>query len=245
MKDFLFPDHLICVNCGKEVVDGSVFCETCYDELSLFSAKSERRCSQCSKPLIGDIKAYQMYRYKCKSCQETFHYYDRHIACARYEKLSKSLIQGLKYKEKLQYVPAVGNLMAEAIKNDEIGMTFDMIVPVPIHWTRQCHRGYNQAMLLAEALGLYYNEAMVVNLLKRHKKTTKLKNLDKNSRIEMLKDAIIMNNRIEHFSEVLMDKRILLVDDIYTTGATLDACSKVLYENGADTINCITFALGI
>ena len=103
-------------------------------------------------------------------------------------------------------------------------------------------RGYNQAERIAYYLAKTLNANPPEELLVRTRHTKKLKNLNKASRKAMLENAIIVKrykkNRVK-------GQKILLVDDIYTTGATLDACSKALYEAGCDQINCITVARGV
>ena len=236
----VFPEKLNCLACGDEYTiqsDASYFCEKCITELQV----PEDRCSKCDRPVESVFDQLGLYQHKCKACQEQFHYYTRHLSCTRYEGTAKKLIMDFKYKGKVENAKGLAEQMYRRLQSERILDQIEGIVPTPIHWTRRWTRGFNQSELIAKALNDMLKNQVEIIVLKRCKKTKKLKNLNKDARKLMLKDAIILSRDVQSNIE---NKKILIIDDIYTTGATVDACSKVLYEAGAEEIYCITFAMG-
>ncbi len=251
--DFFFPEYLSCLACGKELEKESqvqrtdsehndlfdpthkghvVFCQSCLDRIHF---QGEKVCSKCGKTIEHEYSGYKVYRYKCKACQENFHYFDRHISVTAYEELAKKMVLDLKYNEKTFYAKVMGEWMARAIPED---FKPDYIVPVPIHITRRMTRGFNQAELLALEIAKHCQVGHYEKLLIRQKYTQRLKKLGKADRKLSLNRAIVLKNVKKH---EIMGKNILLIDDIFTTGTTLDACAKVLYESGANSIYGLTF----
>ncbi|MBF4694511.1 ComF family protein [Fusibacter ferrireducens] len=240
VADLIFPEKLNCIGCDLEYesrISESFFCEKCLDQLKVEAAK----CQKCDRPIEQIYDQLEIYQYKCKTCQEQFHYYKRHISCTHYDALAKKMILGLKYKGKTEYCKGIAELMIKRLIEEKLLDQIEVMVPTPIHWTRKWMRGYNQSELIAEALIRMLDREMPVGKLKRCKRTKKLKKLDKDARKQMLKDAIMITQeeRIK-----IENKIVLVIDDIYTTGTTVNTCSKVLYEAGAEAIYCITFAMG-
>jgi ComF family protein len=238
LLDLLFPIHVQCGLCETEIRGTSYFCDTCIAETL---AVSDQVCMQCGRPLDLPAVHYRNYGGRCERCQTHFSYIKYHRAFTLYEGRAKQLLLIVKYKGMLQYVPIVAEGMARAVDESPFAGAYDLIVPVPIHRKRQWLRGFNQAEAYAEGLKTYHDDVPVVNLLRRVKATKKLKNLDKEARNKMMENAIIIEKSLEH---LVAGKSILLVDDIFTTGATLNACARTLYESGAASIFAITFAMG-
>ncbi len=237
--DFFYPERLKCLICDADMMDDlseNYICETCLEKL--FSEGG--RCHQCDRPVEQVYSQLEIYQHKCKACQEHFHYFTRHVTCTLYEGEMKRMLLGLKYKNRVEGVRAIVQAMSTRTLNTEFIKSVQYIIPVPIHWTRHMSRGFNQSRLIADGVGKE-QDIEVLDCLKRVKRTKKLKNLNKEARKSMMKDAIILD---EKSKIVLSGKDVLLIDDIYTTGSTLDECAKVLYEAGADRIYCMTFAMG-
>lgn len=239
--DLIFPRRLTCYFCEEELPphNTSALCEHCVDEIVRLDG---HQCMKCGRTIEIAYAQHADYYFKCKECQEKFTFFSKHRSFGEYSGHLKMAIMGLKYKKQIYQAQFFGEQLAMMIEKDEALFDFDIIVPVPIHLTRRMMRGYNQAERIAYFLAKTLNANPPEELLVRTRHTKKLKNLNKASRKAMLENAIIVKrykkNRVK-------GQKILLVDDIYTTGATLDACSKALYEAGCDQINCITVARGV
>lgn len=238
--ELLFPQYLTCYFCDEELPPAaeSPLCSNCLCDIKWIEPPY---CSVCGRTIEHLDSQYKDYFYKCKECQEQFVYYKSHRAIAHYGEGVKKGLMGLKYKKQKYQAHFFAKKMAEMLKEDEKYANVDYIVPVPVHMFRRMSRGYNQSELLANHIAKVMKKKVVPNILLRKMATKKLKKLGRVSRKIMLEDAIIVNNRK---LDLLKDKRILLVDDIYTTGATLNACSRVLYEAGCEEIVCVTVARG-
>jgi len=238
--DLVFPEHLMCYLCGCEMPPGQTqyICDTCEGQITKFTGKI---CSQCGREIDIAYAQHADYFYKCKECQEQFVYFNRHRAYAYYEGPIKEALIGLKYRKQKYQSNYLGLCLADLVLSDHELSRFDFVVPVPVHYSRALSRGYNQAQLISEALCSSLGFGISKQMLKRSRHTKKLKHLGRSSRKEMMNQAFTLNQRV---AGDLKGKRILLVDDIYTTGATLNACAKVLYENGCEVIHCVTVAKG-
>lgn len=114
----------------------------------------------------------------------------------------------------------------------------EVIIPVPIHARKLRERGFNQAELLAQDMSGMLGIAMDTGILKRSRYTRPQKELDDNQRIKNLENAFIIDKNVVQY------KRVLLVDDIYTTGATIDSCAKALKEKGVEEVFVVCLCIG-
>ncbi|MCA0385473.1 MAG: ComF family protein [Firmicutes bacterium] len=238
--DFFFPDHLTCYFCEAELPPGHMdhICVACSQQIETLP---ERCCVKCGKPIELAYAQHADYFFKCKECQEQFAYYYKHRYFTYYEGGVKNALIGLKYKRQIYQARYFGVRLAAMIKADMDLSRFDLIVPVPVHFLRRFSRGYNQAEVLAHQISKQLRCPKPVEILARKRKTKKLKNLGRSSRKTMLENAIMVKR---HAIPELKDKRILIVDDIFTTGATLNACAKALYEAGSAEVMSVTVARG-
>lgn len=237
--DLFWPLDLICNVCQKELEkDETDLCPDCVGTIRVIG---DTVCKHCGKLIDQAVEAHAVYGFKCKECQEHFSYYKKHRSYALYEGGMKKALMDLKYKGKTHHLKYLIGCMNEVIGENADFQDVDYVVPVPIHILRRTERGYNQTEFLAKGICDSRPSLTYSNVLKRSKPTKKLKILDKEARKLMLKDAIILNKKV---NAPLEGKRVLLVDDIYTTGTTLDACAKTLYEAGVDEVMCITVAMG-
>lgn len=238
--ELCFPKYLTCYFCDDELppeVDAPL-CLNCQSDIKWIEPPF---CSVCGRTIEKLDAQFKDYFYKCKECQEQFVYYERHRAIAHYGEGIKKGLMGLKYKKQKYQARFFAEKMAEMVRLDDHLSNFDYIVPVPVHVFRRISRGYNQSELLANRMAKSLGKKVIPDLLLRKMATKKLKKLGRVSRKNMLEDAIIVN---KYKRELLKDKKILLVDDIYTTGSTLNACSRALYEAGCEKIICVTVARG-
>ena len=186
----------------------------------------------------------------CKKCEEKIkkykkdivirsknNYFEELISIFKYEGLIREKIIQYKFQDKAY----IYNTFAKIIlKNEKIcGLLkkYDIIIPVPIHKKRKVQRGYNQTQLIASKISKYVEIKLCDDVLIKSKNTIAQSKLNKNKRKQNIKGAFKILN-----SEKIQGKNILLFDDIYTTGSTVNECSKILTRAGAKRIGVLTIA---
>ncbi len=206
--------------------------ETLYPKQCLICGKKEKDaiCSKCYNKLKIESK---IDTYTNKSFEE-------HLYIFKYEGKIRQLIINYKFKEKAY----LNELFAKIIlKNEKICRKikkYGIIIPVPIHKKRKNERGYNQSELIARKLAKSLKLELVTDSLIKQKNTLPQSTLSKKQRIENTKQVYKIQNR-----QKIENKKIILLDDIYTTGATTEECSKILKQNGAKQILVLTIAKDI
>src|SRR5690349_13899868 len=215
--DFIFPP--CCAGCKKI---GSILCSTCYASIRLLSPPF---CKYCHASLVAG-------RFCQKCAYHPLRFSGLRIAGAYREPL-RSYIHALKYHGNKRLALPLGSLLAQTYKRT--GLVADMIVPVPLHTQRQQQRGYNQAQLLAEVCSAQLGLPLYVSLLTRVRATASQARLSSmNERRQNVAGAFLLNPQVN--AKALAKRHILLIDDICTTGATLDACAAPLFSAGAKTV---------
>ena len=197
-------------------------------------------CAECKIRLFpGDLLLPL-----CKNCFSRVSFYkvpikpDTYAVC-KYEGTVKEIIHSLKYGRKRFLAQGLGTILADFYKQNldpECHRRIDFIVPVPLHRAREKERGFNQAELIASAMSKILNLPLSSNNLVRIKNTPSQTLIKKNQRLKNLKDAFKIK-RPFYFQK----KAVLLVDDVYTTGATTDECRKVLRKAKAGNVFVLTF----
>lgn len=227
--DLIYPSKTICYMCsgGLEKDADYSLCHRCYKGLPFIS---DHRCIKCSTPLrmIEDGPT-------CEQCINSKYYFDRAISVVKYEADIKTLIYKFKYSSHTYLATTLGLIMAHKLKEE--GIEADIIIPVPLHKNREKERGFNQATLIGKYISKEVNIPLDTDILIRTKNTEVMHNLTRRERLENVKEAFKVSNK-----RVIRNKDILLVDDIFTTGATVDACSKELVDSGARSVTVLTFA---
>lgn len=223
--ELLYPRNLTCVLCHNEVED-SELCDVC---LASIQFNTGRVCNSCGRMIFKET--YPVC-YNCKSLTRNF---DRGISVVIYDEFVKKLLFNLKYHDKRYIAHTMAQYMLSEIINLDLDIDFDCIVPVPLHEIRFKNRGFNQAELisdfLSEITGLKVNTS-----LKRTKNTKSLNKLSSEERYNILLNAFELTVPIKN--------NIILVDDIFTTGATVNACALKLKEMGSGFVLVATFAVG-
>lgn len=171
----------------------------------------------------------------CPECYQKIHFNIcnsiLNAYAVEYNDTSKQIILPLKYGDRTEFSILMGNLMVQAGINVLDGA--DLLVPVPIHWTRLLSRKYNQAGLIAGHISKKTGIKVGQTVLKRVKHTEKQGSAKQ--RFENVKNAFICKKDVQ-------GKIIVLIDDVYTTGATIEACRKVLMQKGAKEVRSLVFA---
>jgi len=162
-----------------------------------------------------------------------------------YEGVLKELIHQFKYKEKKYLANPLGKLLVDFAGKYLREERFDYIVPIPLEKARQKKRGYNQAELLARVLAESINKPVLTHIVERRKKTKPQFGLKRDERFENLSGAFEVPQLRKENIAVIRGKTILLLDDLATTGATLDECAKTLKRVGVSEVYGLVLAHGL
>ena len=227
MLDILCPRT--CPMCDKIISRHENICTTCH---SKFVYIHEPKCKKCGKELRDEAKEY------CADCSVKKHYFKLNVAVFVYSDMVSKSLYKFKYHNRRTYARFYGEAIAKHCANDIRRWNPDVIVPVPIHYKKRIKRGYNQAALIARELGKEINIYVDEKYLYRVVNTRPMKELNKTTRKKNVENAFKI------YKNVVKYKKIILVDDIYTTGSTLDACAKALLGAGASEVFCICMSVG-
>lgn len=225
LKNLLYPPKVKCIQCSQESILS--ICPYCISSIHFIEGIT---CSKCGREL--DLHSKSLI---CKECGQKSYNFDKAIACMLYDGMGKELIHKFKYNGAIEMADFFGGLMSKRM--EEYGENIDCITYVPLHSEREQERGYNQSEILADKIG----EIMgipVKDLLIRKRKTQSQYKLKAQER------HINVKNAFEVKGTGIYGKNILLIDDIFTTGSTGDACSEVLRAAGAKIIIFLTLANG-
>ena len=188
-------------------------------------------CMKCGKPLADATAEY------CDDCMRIRHSYDRGYSVFRYRSVSGSVYR-FKYGGRREYADFYAEEVEKRLGETIKGLGADALIPVPMYGHKKRVRGYNQAEVLARAIGQKTAIPVYADVMKRVRNTPPMKLLDERSRRMNLKKAFIISRNDVKF------KCIILVDDIYTTGSTVDEMARIFRRNGVGRIYVITLAIG-
>lgn len=191
----------------------------------------EPRCRRCGKQLADGMIQY------CHDCRQRRHVYDYGYALYDYQSMRKSIYR-FKYGKRCEYAAFYARDICGKLADELRMMDADSIVPVPVHASRKRERGYNQAELVAAELSRLTGIRMYGDLVRRVRKTVPQKELTIQERQNNLKKAFNITTNV-----VKLNKTIL-VDDIYTTGSTLDAIAMELKRHGVKAVYFIALCIG-
>lgn len=225
--DLIYPRR--CPVCDDIVGGRALICEPC--RLRLHPV-GEPLCKKCGKPLSTAEAEY------CPDCGRKKHLYVRGRAALEYDSVMRESIGRFKYKNRREYgdfyVQELLRACGEAVRS----WNPDLLIPIPLHKSRRRKRGFNQAELIARGLGKELGIPVSADSLLRTKKTSPQKELNDQERKSNLKDAFQLAKDNVKF------KKILLIDDIYTTGSTIDAAASVLLDHGAEKVYFLCISIG-
>ncbi len=222
--DFLYPRNLKCIVCSKEL-NNDFICDECKYSIEF---NLGRRCRSCGRNIYDD-------REFCSNCLSLNRYFDRGVSVCIYNDYIRKMMKDFKYKNKRYLGFYMAKYIVKYISDLDLDIDFDVIIPVPLHKDRLQKRNYNQSKIISDYLS-NFTGLNTDNNLERIKSTERLYNLSLVKRKEVLEDAFIYRG--------FCDKNIILVDDIFTTGSTVNECSKILKQSGAKYILVASFAVG-
>jgi len=224
----LYPP--ICEGCGVGVGAREYLCPACL-------ARAPRIvppfCSKCSEPFSGAITS----SFSCGNCANQTLHFEAAVAAYRARGIVRRLIHEFKYRQREYLRHVIGDWLASLIEDGRIDPAqFDILVPVPLHPAKQRQRGFNQAVLLARSFSTQTGIPMKMALDRvRYTKTQTA--FDRTERLRNLRNAF----RLRAGQDV-QGLRVLLVDDVLTTGSTLSECARVLKNSGATSVYAATAA---
>ena len=225
--DIFFPQNVKCIICGRE--DNRYgLCEECYNSLPFITG---RTCVKCGGRVLDD-------QIVCDECAKYDHIFNKCYSIFDYDEVIKSKLIKFKQSGYKNIGQTLSYLVSEYLDNLDIDI--DIIIPMPIHSNRLKDRGFNQSEILCERLTGRYKKLVIKDILFRILDTPHQTGLSRFNRMENLSGAFILKKPSR-----IKGKKILLIDDIFTTGSTFDECAKVLYKAGAKTVDCLCLPRGL
>ncbi len=226
LLDSMFPPH--CPSCRMETDIPHTLCAECFSKTRFLTAPF---CACCGHPFpyaMGDNAL-------CAKCLERLPPYDRARSALRYDEITRPLVTRLKYADQTGLAPYGARLLYRA--GGELFEDADWLIPVPMHWRRLAKRRFNQSALLARALSKLCGVNVLPQGLRRVRATTPQAGLSYRRRQANLRRAFAVGPGME---SLIQERHIVLIDDVMTTGATIEACVKTLRKANPATVSVLT-----
>ena len=251
--NIIFP--AVCRQCGGSVSSDAptaYFCKRCWDTIKWFDGDC---CARCGIPYPPMDSPFFVPGHLCGACRKNPPCFDRAISAGPYEGALAEAIKLFKYKKKIHVGRALADCMIASPNphpNPPIspftkggnrgiwcmgGLQSYYIIPVPLHPSRLREREFNQSAILALVIGERLGIPVLTNILLRERHTMPQVELDMKERKKNVAGAFTVQN-----GELVIDKDIILIDDVYTTGSTVNECAKSLKKNGAGMVSVVTIA---
>lgn len=233
LVDAVFPP--LCTGCKADVVTQGALCAACWGALNFISGA---QCMVCGVPFdIIDSASLGAGGMACEACVNEPPRFSRARAPLVYDETSRSMIMALKHGDRHYLVPTMVPLLRTA--GAELLARADMLVPVPLSRWRLWRRRYNQSAMLCTALAETTGITAGVDVLQRVRNTPSQGRMSRKERQKNVRGAFALNPA---YAERIRRQTVVLVDDVLTSGATANECTKVLMEAGASRVDVLTFA---
>lgn len=220
----------LCAVCRQSIEPDEYLCGDCRDKAPQIKAPY---CAKCSEPFAGAITS----SFTCANCANRVLHFDSAVAAYRSRGVVRTLIHQFKYGRERHLCHPIARWLSASLEDPRLrGRRFDCIIPVPLHRARERERGFNQALLLAE-LFCAEHQLRLNPLLERVRYTTTQTAFDRAERMENLHNAFRLRKNAS-----VRGLRVLLIDDVLTTGSTLSECSRILTAGGALSVHAATAA---
>jgi ComF family protein len=220
----------LCPSCREPLGDGVGLCAACWSKLSLIEPPF---CARLGIPFTYDPGPGLLSMEAIANPPA----YDRARAAVRYDDVARALVHGFKYGDRLDLAPLMGRWMARAGR--ELIDGADALMPVPLHWRRLWARRFNQSAALARAISELSGLPVITDALRRVRATPQQVGLSKAERADNVQGAFRVPPEAK--AEVA-GRRLVLVDDVLTSGATADTCARALLRAGAAHVDVLVFA---
>jgi len=230
IADTLYPPE--CMVCDRPVADAQMLCAACWSESHLIDGTT---CDRCGVPMPVALRADQTIH--CDACLAGSLTWDRGRAAAIYAGSTRALVLALKHGDKPDIALALGRWMSRAAA--DLIAECDVIVPIPLHWRRFLSRRYNQSAELSRVIARKSGAAHRPDILNRIRPTAMQRARSAAQRAKNVDSVFAVP---PHMVEFVRGQRILLVDDVLTTGSTLNAATTALRRSGAAQVSTVVFA---
>ena len=227
LLDVVLPP--VCYVCRKSCTSAYGLCDNCFGRVKRIYPPC---CPRCGKRVSMSEKA-------CADCKKNMPLTEKGWASCYYEDTIRECIHLFKYGHYLGLRDVFRDIMVDFARKNRIDSHVNVIVPVPIHGAKKRERSYNHAEILARPLAQALSLPLDVRNLKKIKWTVPQSELDKNERMQNVKNAFFVVDK-----KAFSGKNVLIIDDIYTTGATITECTKALLEANACRVYSYTLARG-
>lgn len=223
IQDLVFPP--LCFSCKERLENNTtIICADCSRELHWL----QNVCPICGNKLEMDI---------CSYCRSNHWYFDKTVSLFAYSRVVQKLIHALKYEDMIKVAKLFQEYLTQFLKKKLAAEEIDLVTPVPIHRVRKRSRGYNQAELISNRVADILKLQHLPHLLKRKTYTKTQTKLSRDERKLNVSEAFSLRKNID-----LNSKTVLLIDDVFTTGATVNSISKLLKENGSKKVIILTIS---
>lgn len=221
--DFILPPT--CGLCREVVAETAALCPACWRSVTFIAAPW---CASCGVPFGVETPADAL----CTLCLAEPPPYSKARSALDYDEVCRKLVGKFKYSDQTNLLPTFAPWLLRAAR--EL-LPVDVVIPVPLHRWRLLKRKYNQSALLAQAVGEELGLPVELLTLQRMRHTKPQVGMKREERLKNVRDAFVVTGNVK-------GKTVLLVDDVLTTGATLEACSTALLEAGAAEVRVLTLA---
>ena len=228
--DLLFPP--VCPLCNEHWIndDDNIssmdeFCQNCVQKLK---CEYENFCLKCGLPIGKEVNSPD-----CKTCRGRTIHYDHLLFVNEYKTYIGELVVNFKYGKDKLLAHFLGKMISKKIKDKYSDV--EVVVPVPMFWLKKLKRGFNQAEMLGLEIAHDLHKPLITNILKRSKIGANQAGQSRTTRYKGVNDLYFVN-------EVVPFKKVLLIDDVVTTGSTLSECAKLLKASGVERVYCAAIA---
>mgnify|MGYP005847147201 CR=1 FL=1 len=228
--NLLFP--LRCLVCGKDINQYQSI-PLCEEHLAMINLTKKPFCEKCGRKLSSEMQS----EYICITCRDTKWHFDRQFSATVYNEVMQELVHLYKYGMRNYLASSLASFMIKFMDDYIDAKTIDFVIPVPLHWRRYLYRGFNQAYEIARRFSHQYSSKISTGNLRRIRYTTPQVGLSNEERKKNIRGAFTVIN-----PERLTGKNILLIDDVFTTGATMNECARILKESGVLSVTGFTLS---
>ena len=232
--DAIYPPH--CAICDKVISpSGSHICDSCRRRLPYVG---EPRCLRCGKEIENEEEEY------CRDCSSKRRTFIKGFPLFKYVPPVSDSVMEMKYSGRQEHAVFYGEEMAAVFGERYLSLGIQALIPVPLHKKKLIIRGYNQAELIARVIGKKLDIPVVTDLIIRNENTRPQNELDNIERENNIKSAFTGNEKNYLKKHGKLPEIVMLIDDIYTTGATIEACTEICYNLGIREVYYTSACIG-